>query len=115
MSNAGWTEGEVKVLRQLQQQGKTATQISSALGTKSRNAVLGKMHRLKPQQKPNPRKPTGHFIFAQRNPSPQQQLNAQRAAMFTRWQQQSLAVPVTLPKLKWMAQQQPSSTNTPRA
>jgi GcrA cell cycle regulator len=41
-----WTDDRVALLRDLWGQGKTATQIAQALGGVSRNAVIGKAHRL---------------------------------------------------------------------
>ncbi|MGY3359770.1 hypothetical protein ACVWZK_006433 [Bradyrhizobium sp. GM0.4] len=43
--NIPWTEDEMSTLRQLWQKGLSASQIGARLG-KSRNAVLGKLHRL---------------------------------------------------------------------
>lgn len=41
-----WTDEEVQTLRELLEQGFSASQIASVLGTKTRNAVIGKAHRL---------------------------------------------------------------------
>jgi len=41
-----WTEDKVKKLRELWTSGKTASEISNILGETTRNAVIGKAHRL---------------------------------------------------------------------
>ena len=42
----GWTEEKVKTLKDLWGKGKTASQIAEIIGGISRNAVIGKAHRL---------------------------------------------------------------------
>lgn len=49
-----WTEERVAKLRELWAQGKTASEIGHALGGVSRNAVIGKVHRLKLSGRPSP-------------------------------------------------------------
>lgn len=49
-----WTEERVAKLRELWSQGKTASEIGVALGGVSRNAVIGKVHRLKLSGRPSP-------------------------------------------------------------
>jgi GcrA cell cycle regulator len=49
-----WTEDLVLRLRELWSQGLTATQIATALPGFSRNAILGKVHRLKLSSRPSP-------------------------------------------------------------
>tara|TARA_R100000995_G_scaffold77016_1_gene46878 strand:- start:724 stop:933 length:210 start_codon:yes stop_codon:yes gene_type:complete len=41
-----WTDERVQKLKQLRLEGKTAYEIASELGDVSRNAVIGKIHRL---------------------------------------------------------------------
>ena len=41
-----WTDERVQQLKQLRLEGKTAYEIACELGDVSRNAVLGKLHRL---------------------------------------------------------------------
>ena len=41
-----WTEEKVKILKDLWGKGKTASQIAEIIGGVSRNAVIGKAHRL---------------------------------------------------------------------
>ena len=41
-----WTEEKIKKLRELWSKGKTASQIAEILGDTTRNAVIGKAHRL---------------------------------------------------------------------
>ena len=42
----GWTAEKVEKLRELWKKGHTASQIASVLGDKTRNAIIGKAHRL---------------------------------------------------------------------
>ena len=42
----GWTEEKVKKLKDLWGKGQTASQIAEIIGGVSRNAVIGKAHRL---------------------------------------------------------------------
>ena len=41
-----WTDEKVQILRELWGSGKTASQIAEIIGGISRNAVIGKAHRL---------------------------------------------------------------------
>jgi len=49
-----WTEDRVSMLRDMWTDGKSASQIAEALGGISRNAVIGKAHRLGLQKRPSP-------------------------------------------------------------
>jgi GcrA cell cycle regulator len=49
-----WTEQRIELLRKLWGQGQTASQIAVALGGISRNAVIGKAHRLGLTGRPSP-------------------------------------------------------------
>ena len=46
-SGANWTEDRVELLRKLWTDGLSASQIAAQMGGVSRNAVIGKVHRLK--------------------------------------------------------------------
>ena len=52
-----WTDERIDQLRQMWQAGHTASQIAETLGGVSRNAVIGKAHRLGLQSRPSPVKP----------------------------------------------------------
>ncbi|HEX8639519.1 MAG TPA: GcrA family cell cycle regulator [Allosphingosinicella sp.] len=52
-----WTEERIERLKALWTQGITASQIADELGGVSRNAVIGKAHRLGLQSRPSPVKP----------------------------------------------------------
>ncbi|MCS6986866.1 MAG: GcrA cell cycle regulator [Sphingomonadaceae bacterium] len=53
-----WTEERIALLKKLWQEGHTASQIAEALGEGlTRNAVIGKAHRLGLSQRPSPLKP----------------------------------------------------------
>jgi GcrA cell cycle regulator len=49
-----WTDERIEQLKQMWQQGMTASQIADTLGGVSRNAVIGKAHRLGLQSRPSP-------------------------------------------------------------
>jgi len=49
-----WTDERIEQLRRLWEQGMTASQIADELGGVSRNAVIGKAHRLGLQSRPSP-------------------------------------------------------------
>ena len=52
-----WTDERIEALRQMWEAGQTASQIAEALGGVSRNAVIGKAHRLGLQSRPSPVRP----------------------------------------------------------
>jgi GcrA cell cycle regulator len=54
-----WNEQRVETLRQLWGQGQTASQIATILGGVTRNAVIGKAHRLGLTARPSPIKRDG--------------------------------------------------------
>jgi len=61
-----WTEQRIELLRKLWGQGQTASQIAIALGGISRNAVIGKAHRLGLTGRPSPIKRDGSGAPARR-------------------------------------------------
>jgi GcrA cell cycle regulator len=52
-----WTDERIDTLRRMWEAGQTASQIAEELGGVSRNAVIGKAHRLELQARPSPVKP----------------------------------------------------------
>ena len=52
-----WTDERIDRLKELWSRGMTASQIADELGAVSRNAVIGKAHRLGLQSRPSPVKP----------------------------------------------------------
>ncbi len=52
-----WTDERIDTLRTMWEKGLTASQIAESLGGVSRNAVIGKAHRLGLQARPSPVKP----------------------------------------------------------
>jgi GcrA cell cycle regulator len=52
-----WTDERIDTLRKMWEGGQTASQIAEVLGGVSRNAVIGKAHRLGLQSRPSPVKP----------------------------------------------------------
>ena len=55
-----WTDERIERLKDLWTKGMTASQIADELGGVSRNAVIGKAHRLGLQARPSPVKPNEH-------------------------------------------------------
>ena len=53
-----WTEERIDKLKSMWEKGMTASQIADELGGVSRNAVIGKAHRLDLQSRPSPVKGT---------------------------------------------------------
>ena len=53
-----WTEERIEKLKSMWEKGMTASQIADELGGVSRNAVIGKAHRLDLQSRPSPVKGT---------------------------------------------------------
>src|SRR3569833_3414240 len=49
-----WTDERIETLRKMWEAGQTASQIAEQLGGVSRNAVIGKAHRLGLQSRPSP-------------------------------------------------------------
>ena len=62
-----WTEERVKKLRELWGKGNTASQIAEIIGGISRNAVIGKAHRLNLSAKIKTRQPSTNNIFKSNN------------------------------------------------
>jgi len=52
-----WTDERIETLKTMWEKGLTASQIAESLGGVSRNAVIGKAHRLGLQARPSPVKP----------------------------------------------------------
>jgi GcrA cell cycle regulator len=50
----GWTDERIATLRKMWESGSTASEIATALGGVSRNAVIGKAHRLGLKARPSP-------------------------------------------------------------
>ncbi|WP_375397236.1 GcrA family cell cycle regulator [uncultured Sphingomonas sp.] len=66
-----WTDDRIDTLRTMWEKGMTASQIAEALGEVSRNAVIGKAHRLGLQARPSPVKPNEpEIVVAPSEPEP---------------------------------------------
>jgi GcrA cell cycle regulator len=65
-----WTDERIDHLKQLWGQGMTASQIADELGGVSRNAVIGKAHRLGLEARPSPVKGGEHAAAASPVPAP---------------------------------------------
>jgi GcrA cell cycle regulator len=68
--NMSWTDERIDHLKQLWGQGMTASQIADELGGVSRNAVIGKAHRLGLEARPSPVKGGEHAAAASPVPAP---------------------------------------------
>lgn len=66
----GWTEERVALLRKLWLEGLSASQIAKQLGGVTRNAVIGKVHRLGLSGRATPSQPTRPAFKAPRPPRP---------------------------------------------
>jgi GcrA cell cycle regulator len=64
-----WTEERIDRLKSMWEKGMTASQIAEDLGGVSRNAVIGKAHRLGLQARPSPVKPNESVPAAPRAPA----------------------------------------------
>lgn len=53
-TSKSWTDERLGILRQMWLDGRPASEIANTLGGVSRNAVVGKAHRLELQSRPNP-------------------------------------------------------------
>jgi len=65
-----WTDERIDTLKTMWEGGQTASQIAEALGGVSRNAVIGKAHRLGLQSRPSPVKPNEPEAKAAPEPKP---------------------------------------------
>src|ERR1700761_7591782 len=64
----GWTDERVELLKKLWQDGLSASQIAKQLGGVTRNAVIGKVHRLGLSGRATPSKPARKVFKAPRPP-----------------------------------------------
>lgn len=77
-----WTDERIEQLKDLWTKGMTASQIADELGGVSRNAVIGKAHRLGLQSRPSPVKPNeGVPEEGNEQPQPEQAAEAPAAAL----------------------------------
>ena len=65
-----WTEERIERLKKMWHDGATASQIADELGGVSRNAVIGKAHRLGLEQRPSPVKPGEEHEVKKPAPAP---------------------------------------------
>jgi GcrA cell cycle regulator len=74
----GWTDERVELLKKLWQDGLSASQIAKQLGGVTRNAVIGKVHRLGLSGRATPSKPARNVFKAPRPARPAQVASAPR-------------------------------------
>ena len=65
-----WTDERIERLKAMWNEGKTASTIADELGGVSRNAVIGKAHRLGLDSRPSPVKPGEEKAAAEQTPAP---------------------------------------------
>jgi GcrA cell cycle regulator len=75
-----WTEERIERLKKMWHDGATASQIADELGGVSRNAVIGKAHRLGLEQRPSPVKPGEEKEVKKAAPAPAPAAAAPKAA-----------------------------------
>ena len=66
-----WTDERIETLKTMWEAGQTASQIAEALGEVSRNAVIGKAHRLGLQARPSPVRPNEPAPSPEAAPAPE--------------------------------------------
>ena len=77
-----WTEQRIEMLRRLWGQGQTASQIAVALGGVTRNAVIGKAHRLGLTGRPSPiKRDASGTATPKRRPVPRRAMQPQPKPM----------------------------------
>jgi len=76
-----WTEEKVQKLKELWSKGRTASQIAEALGDTTRNAVIGKAHRLNLEARA-PSKQNGHSSASTNKPARRGTAPVSRKAKF---------------------------------
>ena len=67
-----WTDERIATLKKMWEGGSTASQIAEELGGVSRNAVIGKAHRLGLKSRPSPVKANEKQAAAKKKPAPKQ-------------------------------------------
>ena len=81
MTTASWTEDRVGALKKLWLEGQSASQIAKELGGVTRNAVIGKVHRLGLSGRAAPSQPARTATaFRTTRPRPSQPAPAQPSA-----------------------------------
>jgi len=78
-----WTEDKVNKLRELWGKGNTASQIAEIIGNVSRNAVIGKAHRLNLSSKIKTRQSIQNDKFLKKNENKQIKLKGKRGKLKT--------------------------------
>ena len=75
-----WTDERIDTLKAMWEKGSTASQIAEELGGVSRNAVIGKAHRLGLKARPSPVKSADKKKAATKKPAPTKKAPARKAA-----------------------------------
>jgi GcrA cell cycle regulator len=75
-----WTEERIERIKKMWHDGATASQIADELGGVSRNAVIGKAHRLGLEQRPSPVKPGEEKEAKKAAPAPAARASAKASA-----------------------------------
>ena len=98
-----WTDERIETLKKMWEAGQTASQIAEELGGVSRNAVIGKAHRLELQARPSPVKPNEPAapppapepVMAAPEPEPEPEVEPEVAADTEELDEEEVPAPVT--------------------
>ncbi len=98
-----WTDERIETLKKMWEAGQTASQIAEELGGVSRNAVIGKAHRLELQARPSPVKPNEPAavppapepVIAAPEPEPEPEIEPEVVADTVEADEEDVPAPVT--------------------
>jgi len=93
-----WTEDRVETLKKLWTEGLSASQIATRLGGVTRNAVIGKVHRLGLSGRVTPSRASRPRVNKPRQPSHPGRINAYRSAGATALKAETIAEKSPLPE-----------------
>ena len=93
-----WTEDRVETLTKLWAEGLSASQIANRLGGVTRNAVIGKVHRLGLSGRVTPNRASRPRISKPRQPSHPGRINTYRSAGATALKAEAIAEKSALPE-----------------
>jgi len=93
-----WTEDRVETLKKLWAEGLSASQIATRLGGVTRNAVIGKVHRLGLSGRVTPSRASRPRVNKPRQPSHPGRINAYRSAGATALKTETIAEKSVLPE-----------------
>jgi GcrA cell cycle regulator len=92
-----WTDERVALLKRLWGEGKTAAEIAKLIGGVTRNAVIGKAHRLKLSGRVSPIQENGEGSAVQRAPRKPSETRTARAPKVT---SRDIIAPIVMPRIE---------------